>query len=125
MIKKIIIIDTNALMAISSFKIDLFGQIDIACDFPYKVHILEGTVQELHKIIEEQRGKYKQAAKLALGIIKAMGISQLPSDKYVDDVLVEHSHKGAIIVTQDAALKKRLSKPYMTIRQKKKLIIVK
>jgi rRNA-processing protein FCF1 len=121
---KRIILDTNALMAISEFKLKLFDELEVICDFNYEVCILEGTVKELNKIQEEQRMKYKRAAKLALGIIKVLKIKQIPSEGHVDDALVEHSKKGDLVLTQDIGLKRRLSKPYLTIRQKKKISIV-
>ena len=122
---KNIILDTNALMAIAEFKIDLFSELESVCDVTYEIFILSGTIKELKKIMEEQRGKYKAAAKLALGIIRVKGIKQIESTGYVDDVLVDYSKKDYLILTQDAALKKRLAKPYLTIRQKKRIIIVK
>ena len=111
-------------MAIMEFKLKLFDELEITCDFNYDVYILEGTIKELKKIQEEQRMKYKRAAKLALGIIKVLKIKQLPSEGHVDDSLVEHSKKGDLILTQDIGLKRRLSKPYLTIRQKKKIEVV-
>ncbi|MBS3123172.1 hypothetical protein J4437_00915, partial [Candidatus Woesearchaeota archaeon] len=48
----------------------------------------------------------------------------LPHSGYVDDLLVEKSREGAVILTQDMQLKKRLIKPYLTIRQKKMLMMV-
>lgn len=122
---KKIIIDTNALMAIAEFKIDLFSELEKACDFNYELYVLSGTIKELKKIREEQRAKYKRAAKLALAIVKAKGIRIIKSTGYVDDALINLSKKGNLILTQDTALKRRLSKPYLTIRQKKRIVIVK
>jgi len=120
---KKIIIDTNALMAIAEFKLDLFSALQ-ELDFNYKIFVLEGIVEELRKIIVEQRGKYKRAATLALAIISAKEIAKLPSKGDVDDALVEYSKKGYLILTQDQGLKRRLQKPYLTIRQLKKIIVV-
>ena len=120
-----IILDTNALMAIAEFKIDLFSELERICDFTYDLYILEGTIKELRKIMEEQRQKFKRAAKLALAIVKAKGIKKIASSNYVDDVLVELSKKGDLILTQDIELKKRLTKPYLTIRQKKRVVLMK
>ncbi|MBT6774197.1 DNA-binding protein [Candidatus Woesearchaeota archaeon] len=120
-----IILDTNALMAIAEFKIDLFSELERICDFTYDLYILEGTIKELRKIMEEQRQKFKRAAKLALAIVKAKGIKKIASSNYVDDELVELSKKGNLVLTQDIELKKRLTKPYFTIRQKKRVVLVK
>ena len=125
MMKKIII-DTNALMAISEFKIDLFSEIKRCCDFKYKIYVLEGTLRELDNIQKEQRGKEKQAARLALSLLKHQNVEVLEDDgteKCVDDRLVYHSQQGDLVLTQDAGLKKRLQKPYLTIRQKKMVVL--
>ena len=121
---KKVILDTNALMAIEEFKLKLFDELEAVCDFNYEVYVLEGTIKELKKIQEEQRMKYRRAAKLALGIIKVLKIKQLPSQGHVDDSLVEHSKQGDFVLTQDIGLKRRLTRPYLTIRQKKKIFLV-
>ncbi len=121
---KTIIIDTNALMAVSEFGIDLFTEIEKACLFSYQLVVLTGTIQELEKIKQEQRGKFKVAAKLALTLVEKFKLKQIASSEVVDDELVKHSAKGEIILTQDQELKKRLTKPYLTIRQKKWIVLV-
>jgi rRNA-processing protein FCF1 len=123
---KKIILDTNVLMAVSEFKLDVFTQIEKFCDFRYKIYVLSGIIDELHDIINKQRGKYKRAAKLALDLLKAKKISAIIEDgELVDDLLVKHSKLGDLVVTQDVKLKKRLKKPYLTIRQKKYVVMVK
>jgi|SRR3989338_1040818 len=124
---KQIIIDTNAWMAISEFKLDIFAAIERDLDGSYQFVILSEIIEELEKIVSQQRAKYRQAALLALGIIKAKRIQVIinkKGEKKVDDLLVEHSKKGDLILTQDSALKKRLHQPYLTIRQKKKILMV-
>ena len=123
---KQIIIDTNAWMAITEFKLDLFTALERDCDFSYKVVVLQGIIDELEKIISEQRSKFRQAALLAIGIIKAKNIMVIEKQKIgeVDDLLVQHSKKGDLVLTQDAELKKRLKRPYLTIRQKKKITFI-
>ena len=122
---KKIIIDTNSWILIAEERINILEELHKICDFPYKVFILKGTIAELNKIMEEQRGKFKRAAKLALSLIKALGIKILPSSGYVDDELVKYSKKKEVILTQDKELKERLTKPLLTIRQKKRVILVK
>ena len=123
---KKIILDTNALMAFAEFKIDIFSELEKCCNFRYVIYVLSGSINELQKIMENQRGKYKRAAKLALDLLKAKKIPAIVKDhKGVDDLLVEYSKKGNLVLTQDVALKKRLKKPYLTIRQKKYIILVK
>ena len=122
---KKIIIDTNALMAISEFKIDIFTELEQCCNFKYKPVVLKGTITELETIKLEQRGKFKLAANLALKIIKAKKIEVIQKEGDVDNLLIVESKKGHLVLTQDVELKKKLSKPYLTIRQKKKIMLVK
>ena len=119
-----IILDTNALMAIDEFKLDVFSAIKIGMDEPYELVVLDGVLDELHKIMIEQKGKYKRSAKLALSILDSKNVKIVESSGNVDDFLVELSEKGDLVLTQDVELKKRLKKPYLTIRQKKKVIFV-
>jgi uncharacterized protein len=123
--KKTIIIDTNALLAISEFKLDLFEELKESLDFNFTLNIISPTLDELEKIKLEQRGKYKLAASIALQLINTKNINIIKKEGYVDDLLVELSKENNLILTQDIALKKRLQKPYLTIRQKKKIILVK
>ncbi len=119
-----IILDTNALMAIAEFRIDIFSELERACDIPYTVYVLEGTVQELEKIQHTQRATFSRAAKLALALLRAKHVPVIREEGNVDDLLVNHSHAGDLVLTQDRELKRRLSKPYLTIRQKKMIILV-
>ncbi len=121
---KQVIIDTNAWMAITEFKLDIFAALERDCDFSFKVVVLQGIIEELRKIASEQRAKFRQAALLALGVIEAKKVKVIPELGNVDDLLVQHSKAGDFILTQDSALKKRLKKPYLTIRQKKKIMLV-
>ncbi|MBI2572676.1 hypothetical protein HYV86_02350 [Candidatus Woesearchaeota archaeon] len=119
-----IILDTNALMAISEFHLDVFSKIDLVVEGAHTLFILEGTIVELRRIEEEQRGKYRLGAKLALQLLDQKKVKVLVSSGNVDDALVDYSAKGYLVLTQDAALKKRLTKPYLTIRAKKNIFVV-
>ena len=123
---KHIILDTNMLMAIAQFKVDVFAELRRICDFRYDVAVLDRTVDELKKIKAEQRGKHKLAASISLQIISKnnIKITKTAGKEHVDDILVDRSKKGYLIATQDIGLKKRLKKPYITIRKKQYLILV-
>ena len=129
MILKKVFLDTNALMAISEFKLDIFTETMRVMDFKFQFYVLSGTIEELEKIVLEQRGRFKVAAKLALLLLKKRvtegTIKVLQSEGYVDDILIEKSRSGGLVLTQDMALKRKLQKPYLTIRQKKKVVLVK
>ncbi len=120
-----VVLDTNALLAIKQFNLDVLSAVDDACDFAYRLFVFEGTFDELDKIIDEQKGKDVVAAKLAKQIVMRKvndGKIEIIDDFYpthdVDYNLVHASRLGYLVLTQDRALKKRLEKPYLTIRQK-------
>ena len=124
---KKILLDTNFLLIPPQFKVDIFSEIERICYFNYKLYILDRTVDELENIIKKQKGKSKEAAKLALKIIKLKGIEKIKTEKGidVDAAIIEAAKKGFIVATQDKILKKRLKMqniPVITLRQKKYLI---
>ncbi len=124
---KKIIIDTNALMAMAEFKLDLFRALEEACDFPFRIYVLSGTLNELKGIKTQQRLKFKMRAQLALSLLefkKIRTIEEKGEAGKVDDLLVAHSREGNLILTQDRELKRRLKKPYLTIRQRKRVVLV-
>ncbi len=121
---KTILLDTNALMAVATWKIDVVEELKKTADLPDKVAVLEGTIQELQKIAQERTGKERRAAKLAIALLNAKCVPSIPGRGNVDDLLVDYSRKGYLVLTQDRELKKRLSRPYLTIRQKKKVVVI-
>jgi len=119
-----IILDTNFLMAIAQFKIDILSEIERIADFKYNVFILDKTIDELNSIIKTKKGKDKRAAKLALDIINAKDIKQIKTDEgNTDDLIVKLADKETIIATQDRNLRKRVKTGIIGIRQKRYLYI--
>ena len=110
---KKIILDTNFLLIPGLQKVDIFAEIDKMADFGYEIVILDGTLRELNNIIEKERRKFRDAAKLAKSLIKAKDLKTVhsTSKKSVDDIIVDLAgrDKHLIIATQDKELKKRLS----------------
>ena len=127
--RKQVIIDTNFLLIPARFKVDIFTEIDRIMKEPHEICILDKTIDELEKIIKEQRGKDKEAAKLGKKIAEAKKIHILKTDKLknVDRILIEKAEKDKFIVaTQDAELKKELKNKgikIITLRKKKHLTI--
>ena len=124
---KKIILDTNFVLIPAQFNVDIFSEIDRICDFRYSLHVLDKTFDELKNIIEKQRGKHKQAALLALKLLKAKKVKVIKTkeDKNVDELLIDLArNEDVIVATQDKLLKKRLKKPMITLRQKKYLKIL-
>ena len=122
---KKILLDTNFLMAWGQFKVDIFTQIDKISTFRYELFTLDKNLDELNKIIEEQKGKDKDAAKIALKLIDVKGIEIMKtnSNQKTDDLILDlASKKDFIVATQDKFLKSRLKEknvPMIVLRQKK------
>ena len=111
-----VVVDTNFLMAISQFKIDILAELK-----PNKIIIIDKTIKELKNLKEKE--KTKMHATIALKLIKGLPILKTKDGK-TDDILAELSKEGYIIATQDRGLKRRLKNTYIVIRQKKYLRIV-
>lgn len=124
-----VVIDTNFLLIPYQFKVDIFSEIRRICSFGYDVCVLDKTVEELEKIMEEQRGKHREAAKLALALLKSKKVKVIKTkeDKSVDDIIVELAKREEhIVATQDKDLKMRLKEkgvPLISLRQGKYLIL--
>jgi|SRR3989344_4106154 len=127
---KKILLDTNFLLIPWQFKVDIFTQIDNIAHFKYGLFILDKTLDELKKIVEEQKGKDKDAAKVALKLIaiKNIGIIKTEEDGETDEIILKTASKDDFIVaTQDKDLKRRLinqGASVIILRQKKTLAII-
>ncbi len=124
--RKTIVLDTNFLMIPGQFGIDIFLELDRRTDFPYKVAVLRGTLYELDEIIEKDKNKHKIAARIAKALVKAKNLKIEGMDRGlgVDDMLVRLSHRGYIVATLDRELRRRLNKPFIVMKQKKYLEMV-
>ncbi len=117
-----IILDTNFLMIPGIYKKDIFSEIKKSYGNA-ELYVLQGSIDELHKIIREQKGSDKAAAKLAIQLLtqklktKTINIIDYAPNNNVDDALVELS-KSYIIATQDKELKSRLKGKKLIFRQK-------
>ena len=102
--------DTNFLMSVFELKIDIFSEFDRILEEKYELFILENTVVELEKFINEPGfSRRKRVAKMVLTLLKKRkDIKTLKSEtEYVDDALAEL--QGYVIATVDRELKKRVS----------------
>lgn len=128
---KTILVDTSSLLYAVKNKVDLFAELKRRCDFPFRVAVVSGVVGELKKLA--RLGKEKRAAMLVLALLKEKELPIIPENipekdktsenRTVDDLLAHHSRKGDLILTQDRELKRRLTRPYLTIRQGKYVMV--
>ncbi len=127
---KKILLDTNFLMICFQFRVDIFTELDRVCNFDFKLFVLDKTIEELEKIVGEQKGKNKEAAKIALKLIaiKKINIIKTKSNRKTDDVIRDIAAKdNYIVATQDKDLKRRLinqGASVIVLRQKKVLAII-
>lgn len=117
------------LMAVAQFKADVFSEINRICLFNYRICVIGKTIDELERIMKQQKGKGKAAAKMALSLVKAHKVRNIALDEIagsVDDIILKISDKGShIVATQDRELRRKLKEkgvPVMTLRQKKHLV---
>ena len=120
-----ILLDTNFLLIPVQFKVDIFAEIDRIMDEPYRLYVLEKSIEELKKIVKEQKGKHKEAANIALKLIKQKSLNTIKNstNDSVDDIIVEIGEEYTI-ATQDKELKQRLKEKnikVITLRGKKYL----
>ena len=127
---KKILLDTNFLLIPYQFKVDIFTQIDRISMFQYKLYILDRTLEELTNIVKRQKGRNKDAAKIALKlvVIKNVNVIKTNSNKNTDDVILDIASKeGYIVATQDKDLKRELinhNVSVIVLRQKKILVMI-
>ena len=107
---KKIILDTNFLIYCIQFKIDIVSEIDRVCFFPYKLAIIDKTLNELEKVKPKELNLIKI-------FVEKLEIIRTEETK-VDLALINLS-KECIVATQDKELKRSLRGPVLVIRQKK------
>lgn len=124
-----LIIDTNFLLIPATYGVDIFTEIERICDFKYEICVLDKTMEELDKIITEQKGKHKRAAKLAKSIVERKKIEIIPTTTKgnADKALLEIAENTKVTVaTQDKLLRSALRKKgayLLGLRQKTHLYI--
>ncbi|MBI2148018.1 nucleotide-binding protein [Candidatus Woesearchaeota archaeon] len=128
---KKVLLDTNFLLIPAQFGVDIFSEMERIIAVPFTLHVLKATIDEAGRIIRQQRGKDKAAAKIAIQLVKAKNIGIIPSDQsYADKAiidLVENDPDEWIVATQDAGLTSELRSrniPIITLRKKKHLIMI-
>ncbi len=108
-----VVLDTNALMLVHQFKIDILSEVSRLMDCDYSFVIADRAVWELDNLLATRRRGAKSArlAKAYLRHIEAKKMLEtIHSDMKVDDWIVKyaHDHPGTVVLTNDIILKKRL-----------------
>ncbi|HLD10789.1 MAG TPA: hypothetical protein VJB89_01795 [Candidatus Nanoarchaeia archaeon] len=122
---KIIILDTNFIIYLLKYKIQLFKEIERILYENYQIYVLDKTLEELKNLEEKGKKQNKLLTKLSLKFLKINENKILTiktkENKQVDDLIKDIINKDTIIATQDKKLKKVLKCPIIIIRQKKYL----
>ncbi len=106
-----VLMDTNFLFSMFQFNIDVF---DFTLDFPHKIIIFSGTLDELKDISEKsKKAKTRKEARVILQIIeqkvKEGKVEIVNSEKYVDKAILDYSRDHEVVVaTADKELKRKL-----------------
>lgn len=121
-----IILDTNFLMIPFTLKVDIFSELKRVCNFPFRLYVVDKTLDELRKIQEQGRMKDRKAAKMASEM--AEDIEKIETGEgHVDDLILETARKnGYYVATQDWEFKKKLKNkgvPLIYLRQKKYVVV--
>jgi rRNA-processing protein FCF1 len=106
---KTVILDTNFLIDLVKFKIDL-DEIGNLVDEPYKLLVPNLVINELIKI-SSTKTKHSRGASLALEMVKLRDIDILACEKTsVDEAIVNTADKDTMVATNDRELRKRLKR---------------
>jgi len=119
-----IFLDTNFLIYCIQQKIPFIEQIEEKIHEKYELIVLDKVMNELEMIKSRSNIKEKQAAKLALDLIKSSKNFKIirGEGKNADDSLVEFDYKDVVIASLDRELRKRFKNAcFLTIKRKKYL----
>ncbi len=120
------LLDTNFLMAVGQFKIDIFSELMLFGKPEF--FTLDVVVRELEKLAAG-KGKDKKAARLALTLVEKKGVKVLESGGKDADMEIERvaSEEGFTVCTTDKELAERLKSEEVLVigvKQKKKLAVI-
>lgn len=119
------ILDTSFILTCVKQKIDFLDEIKF---MGIKVLIPEEVLDEVRKIMKSgKKLHFRENAKLALKILNKNGFKKIRlGTTHVDKGLVNFAEKNkdVIVATLDRELKKKIKKPKLVIRGKKKLEII-
>ncbi len=107
---RLVILDTNFLLVPFQFKIDIFSELEYLLEISHSLVISSNSIAEL-KRLGAKKGRHGTSARLALKMLDANKekIKIVRSTRLVDDWIVDFAtKKGAIVCTNDSALRRRL-----------------
>ena len=103
-----VVVDTNMLLAITQFKVDVFSLIKEKLGGKTEFFATKGILEELNKISKEGE-KQRREIELVKELMEKNKVELTAVDvKNTDDGLVELSKKGFYVASNDKALRKRI-----------------
>ncbi len=108
-----VVLDTNALMLVPQFKIDILSEVSRLIDSKFSFVITNRAMWELDNLLKSKKRGFR-AARLGhayLKHIESKGMLEIiKSDMKVDDWIVKYAmeNPGTVVLTNDIILKKRL-----------------
>jgi rRNA-processing protein FCF1 len=122
---KKILLDTNFILICIKQKIDFFEELKLR---GFKIIIPENVIREIKKIKKSrQKQRHREIADLALKILNKSSFEKIKFEKRnLDNAIAEFANKNEniTVATLDRELKKKIKKPKLIIRGKKKLEII-
>ncbi|MEE8168291.1 MAG: PIN domain-containing protein [Candidatus Hydrothermarchaeales archaeon] len=120
-----LVFDSNFLLLPFQFGVDIFSELKELLDVNYKIYVTRGVLRELTRL-SQRKGVEGRRAKAALESAMKLELIESNEDVDVDEGLAALAAEGAVICTNDKALKERIRKnraPVVYLRQKKYLIL--
>ena len=113
--RRIVILDTSAILMLFEFSIDLEKELDRLLG-AYHILIPHAVIEELYGLSQNARGKQKRNAKASVSLIQKYEATDVGVGSSVDDVIVSAADDlSAIVVTNDIELRMRLKKKKHTV----------
>jgi len=105
-----IILDTNFLMLLHQYGIDIFSEIGRLVPEDYELLIPRKVSNELDSIGKKSRGVDGISARVALQLIQKKNILTIEDDRRVDDSIVDfvNTNVNCIVCTNDKNLKRKI-----------------
>jgi len=103
---RIIVLDTNFLIDVIRFKIDL-DELDRLFLTPFELFTLDSVIRELEEI-SKTRSKESKYAKVALELLKIKKIKILKVKETADKAILSLANEDTVVATNDIKLRKKL-----------------
>ncbi len=124
--EKIVILDSNAIMMLFEFSIDLEDELTSLLG-KYHVIVPKQIIEELKFLSKHGKGKKKLIAKPALEFVNRYDVSPKDTDEKGDNAVFHLAKKlSGIVLTNDRILRKRLREESLHViylRGKKQLVL--